>query len=105
MSTESGSLAGLSRDLTENGLTFLHRSVTEMRAQPATLRSLSFAIVDLAAAVEVLMKARLVREHWTLICCQTRQGDADTDVGGYREDGHARAGEHLTWTPTRSSCE
>jgi len=76
-----------------------------MRAQPATLRSLSFAIVDLAGAVEVLMKARLVREHWTLICCRTRQGDADTDVGGYREDGHARAGEHLTWTPTRSSCE
>ncbi len=70
MSTESGSLAGLSRDLTENGLTFLHRSVTEMRAQPATLRSLSFAIVDLAAAVEVLMKARLVREHWTLICSE-----------------------------------
>ncbi len=70
MSTESGSLAGLSRDLTENGLTFLHRSVTEMRAQPATLRSLSFAIVDLAAAVEVLMKARLVWEHWTLICSE-----------------------------------
>jgi len=70
MSTVNDPLAGLSRDLTENGLTFLHRSVAEMSAQPDTLRSLSFAIVDLAAAVEVLMKARLVREHWTLICSE-----------------------------------
>jgi hypothetical protein len=61
---------GLARDLTENGLAFLHRSVAEMSAQPATMRSLSFAVVDLAAAVEVLMKARLVREHWTLICAE-----------------------------------
>lgn len=70
MSTADERLAGLSRDLTENGLAFLHRSVAEMSAQPATLRSLSFAVVDLAAAVEVLMKARLVREHWTLICSE-----------------------------------
>ncbi len=50
----------MARDLTENGLAFLHRSVNEMSAQSATMRSLSFSIVDLAAAVEVLMKARLV---------------------------------------------
>lgn len=70
MSTAISPLTGLSRDLTENGLAFLHRSVTEMSAQPGTLRTLSFAVVDLAAAVEVLMKARLVREHWTLICAE-----------------------------------
>jgi hypothetical protein len=61
-------LAGLSRDLTENGLAFLRRAVGEMSAQAVTFRNLSFAVVDLAAAVEVLIKARLVREHWTLIC-------------------------------------
>ena len=61
-------LAGLSRDLTENGLAFLRRAVGEMSAQPVSFRNLSFAVVDLAAAVEVLIKARLVREHWTLIC-------------------------------------
>jgi hypothetical protein len=61
-------LAGLSRDLTENGLAFLRRAVGEMSTQTVTLRNLSFAVVDLAAAVEVLIKARLVREHWTLIC-------------------------------------
>jgi hypothetical protein len=61
-------LSRLTSDLTENGLAFLHRSVAEMSAQTATVRTLSFAVVDLAAAVEVLMKARLVREHWTLIC-------------------------------------
>lgn len=68
MSIAKDPLAGLARDLTENGLAFLHRSVSEMGTQQTTVRSLSFAIVDLAAAVEVLMKARLVREHWTLIC-------------------------------------
>jgi len=69
MSIVKDPLAGLPRDLTENGLAFLHRSVGEMSGS-ATLRSLSFAVVDLAAAVEVLMKARLVREHWTLICSE-----------------------------------
>lgn len=39
-----------------------------MSSQNAGLSNLKFAIVDLAAAVEVLMKARLVRARWTLIC-------------------------------------
>lgn len=82
MSTASGPLAGLSRDLTENGLAFLHRSVAEMRVQPATLRSLSFAVVDLAAAVEVLIKARLVREHWTLICSDPDKATTTTMLAG-----------------------
>jgi hypothetical protein len=82
MSTANDPLAGLSRDLTENGLAFLHRSVAEMSAQPATMRSLSVAMVDLAAAVEVLMKARLVREHWTLICADPDKATATQMLAG-----------------------
>jgi hypothetical protein len=82
MSAANDALAGLSRDLTENGLAFLHRSVKEMSAQPATTRSLSYAIVDLAAAVEVLMKARLVREHWTLICTEPDKATAAQMLAG-----------------------
>jgi hypothetical protein len=82
MSITKDPLAGLARDLTENGLAFLHRSVTEMSTQPATMLSLSFAIVDLAAAVEVLMMARLVREHWTLICSDPDKATAAQLLAG-----------------------
>jgi hypothetical protein len=75
-------LAGLSRDLTENGLAFLRRAVGEMSARTVTLRKLSFAVVDLAAAVEVLIKARLVREHWTLICADPDKATAALVLAG-----------------------
>lgn len=67
MSSSRHPLADLARDLTSNGLQFLRRSVHQITAEQSTLESLSFAIVDLATTVEVLLKARLVREHWTLI--------------------------------------
>lgn len=60
--------ASIERDLTEHGLAFLVRSVTSMRGSDD--RGPLFAIVDLAVAIEVLLKARLVREHWSLICAQ-----------------------------------
>lgn len=53
-----------------------------MSNQPTSMRSLSFAIVDLAAAVEVLMKARLVREHWTLICSDPDKATAAQLLAG-----------------------
>ena len=82
MSSTTDPLAGLSRDLTENGLAFLRRAVGEMSAQTITLRNLSFAVVDLAAAVEVLIKARLVREHWTLICADPDKATAALVLAG-----------------------
>ena len=63
----TGPLSNLSRDMTENGLAFLARSVGELTTQNTT-QPLSFAVADLAVTIEVLMKARLVREHWSLIC-------------------------------------
>lgn len=67
MFSEQHPLAHLARDLTENGLQFLRRAVYQLNSEQSTLESLSFAIVDLATSVEVLLKARLVQEHWTLI--------------------------------------
>lgn len=60
-------LADLEVDLTRNGLSFLQRSIDAAAGVPPDHQSLAFAITDLAASVEVLMKARLAREHWTLI--------------------------------------
>lgn len=56
----------LELELTRNGLAYLQRSVEEGDDQ-ADLQTMAFAITDLAIAVEVLLKARLAREHWTLI--------------------------------------
>jgi hypothetical protein len=67
MNPMTGQLSNLSRHMTENGLAFLARSVGELTTQTTT-QPLSFAVADLAVAIEVLMKARLVREHWSLIC-------------------------------------
>lgn len=79
MATAVDPLADLALDLTENGLEFLQRSVKEMAAPNASPSNFKFAIVDLAAAVEVLMKARLVRAHWTLICADPDKA-TPTDV-------------------------
>lgn len=67
MTAATDPLDDLTRHLTENSLAFLHRSIAGMR-DDSDARALAFAAVDLAVAVEVLLKARLVREHWTLIC-------------------------------------
>jgi hypothetical protein len=93
MSAAKDPLARLPRTLTENALAFLHRSVQEMSAQPATLRGLSFAVVDLAVAVEVLMKSRLVREHWTLICADPDKATDRADAGRIGENRDSGAGD------------
>lgn len=58
--------SNVEHDLTAHGLAFLSRSVSSMRGTDE--RGALFAIVDLAVAIEALLKARLVREHWSLIC-------------------------------------
>ncbi|MFJ2745217.1 hypothetical protein ACIO3O_36795 [Streptomyces sp. NPDC087440] len=54
-----------------NGLDYL-LSVTEhlTAADPPTPRHLKYAVVHLQAAVEVLLKARLQQEHWTLVVAE-----------------------------------
>ncbi|WP_433574183.1 hypothetical protein [Nocardia brasiliensis] len=74
--------AALEHDLTDNALAFLHRSVEGMRCDPEDPRTASFAIVDLAVAVEVLMKARLVRVDWTLICDRPARATAAEVMAG-----------------------
>lgn len=56
--------------LVENAMTFLRRSVVGMSGADAhsdVTDVTSFAIVDLAIAIEILLKARLLRHDWKLI--------------------------------------
>ena len=56
-------IAQLEENLTRNSLGFLRRAVTQIKAAHTDRQQLAFAVVDLAVAVEVLLKARLSREH------------------------------------------
>lgn len=61
--TESGN-STVSWQVVDNGLDFLDRAVSEM-AGPAPDHK--YAALHLFCAIEVLIKARLMREHWTLV--------------------------------------
>ena len=50
----------------ENGLDYLKSATEHLRDEP-TARDLKYAILHLHSAVEVLLKVRLMREHWSLV--------------------------------------
>lgn len=56
--------------LFENGLSFLSRSMRAAAQENPGHQDMTHAAVELAVAIEVLLKARLVREHWALVCAE-----------------------------------
>ena len=54
----------------ENGLDYLKSAAEHLRDEP-TARDLKYAVLHLHSAVEVLLKARLMREHWSLVFANT----------------------------------
>ncbi|WP_445169270.1 hypothetical protein ACTXG7_08085 [Mycolicibacterium sp. Dal123E01] len=65
-------LAAFEYDLIASAVAFLVRSVRTMR-DDSNGHSATFAIAELATAVEVLMKARLVRYDWTQACADVKK--------------------------------
>ncbi len=60
--------AKLERELLENALDFIERSLGEIKTARGELeRDNKYAAVFLSSGVELLFKARLVREHWSLV--------------------------------------
>lgn len=53
------------RAVVENGVDSLEHAIDEMAKDPADNKH---AAIHLFGAIEVLIKARLIREHWTLAC-------------------------------------
>jgi hypothetical protein len=67
-----------------NGLDYLESVVGELQGEP-TRRNLKYAILHLVAGTEVLLKARLSLEHWSLVF--EHPGSATTEawhVGEFR---------------------
>lgn len=58
-----------------NGVDYLLSTVTHLTEgqQPPGDRDLKYAVLHLHAATEVLLKARLVREHWSLVFSDLRK--------------------------------
>lgn len=74
--------AEISWALVDSGLDFLQRAVEEMTGdQPDN----KYAALHLFSAIEVLIKARLIREHWTLACTKV---DGATIAGLKNGDTH-----------------
>jgi hypothetical protein len=55
--------------LVENAFDFLREAIAEFRDKP------KYSIIHFCAAVELILKARLLREHWTLVLRQPEKAD------------------------------
>ena len=53
--------------LIDNALDFLNEAVERLSVKEPTASSLKYAMLNLASALELLLKQRLLKEHWTLI--------------------------------------
>lgn len=56
-------------NLVGNGFDFLKKSLQEFEKEP------KFSVIHFYSALELFLKARLLREHWTLILTKPEQGD------------------------------
>jgi hypothetical protein len=62
--------------LVENGFDFLSKSVSEIKDSP------KYSIIHFYAAVELFLKARLLKEHWTLAISKKCDPDWSKFIGG-----------------------
>lgn len=62
--------------LVENGFDFLSKAIAELRTHP------KYSVIHFHAAVELLVKARLMHEHWTLVISKIQEADWEKFVKG-----------------------
>lgn len=64
------------RHLSESAFDFLDRSVEEIKTHP------KYSVIHFATAVELILKARLMREHWTLVVERTSDVSVEDFMSG-----------------------
>lgn len=62
--------------LVENAFDFLFKAVSEIEGQP------KYSVIHFYAAVELFVKARLMKEHWSLVISQRQEADWDKFIAG-----------------------
>lgn len=73
-------MAELRLSLVENALDFFHEAVKD--AQEPDPKRLKYTVLHSASAVELILKARLVLEHWTLVFRDPGKAEVDNFKGG-----------------------
>ena len=63
-------------NLTKNGLDFLERAASELPTAP------KYSVIHFASGLEILLKARLLSEHWTLTLAKPESADLDKFKAG-----------------------
>ncbi len=54
-------------ELFENGLDFILSGLEHLSTKPLNKRAYKFGVLHLAAGIELILKERLRREHWSLL--------------------------------------
>ncbi len=62
--------------LVENAFDFLFKAVSEIGGQP------KYSVIHFYTAVELFVKARLMKEHWSLVISQRQEADWDKFIAG-----------------------
>ena len=62
--------------LVENAFDFLFKAIAEIEGQP------KYSVIHFYAAVELFVKARLMKEHWSLVISQRKEADWDKFIAG-----------------------
>ena len=69
-------IADAKQYLSESAFDFLERSVNEIKAEP------KYSVIHFAIAVELILKARLMHEHWSLVVERVSEADRDSFLRG-----------------------
>lgn len=78
-------------DVVRNAFDFLGRSIDELEQHP------KYSVIHFYSAIELFVKARLLKEHWTLIVAKPEQADkAKFQRGDFQSAGLKEANERLT---------
>lgn len=78
-------------DVVRNAFDFLGRSIDELERHP------KYSVIHFYSAIELFVKARLLKEHWTLIVMKPDQADKAKFLrGDFQSAGLKEANERLT---------
>ena len=82
--------------LIEHGLDFIAEAVRRLVDAEGDVREARYAIMHLAMGAELLLKARLFREHWTLVFDKPESANrARLAVGDFKSVGPEQCVERL----------
>ncbi len=65
----------------ENGLDFIYTALNHLKGEPKP-RAIKYAVLHLSAGVELILKDRLRREHWSLVFDDVDKADLETYLSG-----------------------